>query len=125
MTASKRTPLFVYGTLKRGCRNHRLLAGQQFLGKARTVAGYRLFDLGEYPGMIVDATDHTGVTGELWSIDADRLAELDAFEGVPEGLYQRASVRLLEPFAGQSAETYLYTSDLGGHREIPSGIWTE
>ncbi len=43
--------LFVYGTLKRGCRNHRHLAGQAFVGPARTAPGFTLYDLGGYPGI--------------------------------------------------------------------------
>ena len=34
-----KTLLFVYGTLKRGCRNHANLVGQRFVGEARTVPG--------------------------------------------------------------------------------------
>jgi gamma-glutamylcyclotransferase (GGCT)/AIG2-like uncharacterized protein YtfP len=32
------TPLFVYGTLKRGGSNHHQLASQTFLGPARTAS---------------------------------------------------------------------------------------
>ena len=40
--------LFVYGTLKRGFRNHRLLERQQFIREAVTLPRYRLFDRGAY-----------------------------------------------------------------------------
>jgi len=36
------TRIFVYGTLKRGGRNHHFMAGQQFVGEARTAPGYTL-----------------------------------------------------------------------------------
>ena len=45
--------LFVYGTLQRGQRNQRLLRGQRFLGVARTVPRYRLYDAGAYPAFVV------------------------------------------------------------------------
>lgn len=41
--------LFVYGTLQRGRVNHGQLAGQRFVGPARTVPGFRLYDLGAIP----------------------------------------------------------------------------
>ncbi|MDF3057341.1 MAG: hypothetical protein K0R17_1556 [Rariglobus sp.] len=116
--------IFVYGTLKRGCKNHRHLAGQHYLGEARTVPGFRLYHLGSYPGMVADVSDTEGVTGELWSVDADALARLDAFEGIDEGLYRRAFVSLLAPYENESVNTYLYARDLAGHRAL-GPTWTE
>lgn len=94
--ASPRNLLFVYGTLKRGGANQEQMAGQIFLGPARTAPGVTLYSLGEYPGLVADADDRDGVAGELWSVDAAGLARLDAFEGVPEGLYVREPARLVE-----------------------------
>jgi gamma-glutamylcyclotransferase (GGCT)/AIG2-like uncharacterized protein YtfP len=118
------TLLFVYGTLKRGCCNHRLLAGQSFLGVARTVPGYSLRNLGGYPGIFPDPADRAGVAGEIWSIAPDALARLDAFEGVPEGLFRRAAIPLLAPFAAQPIETYLPSAPASGHRVVGTD-WTE
>lgn len=117
------TRIFVYGTLKSGCKNHRQLAGQTYLGPARTVPGFRLYDLGDYPGMIADPTDTTGVTGEVWSVDAAALAHLDAFEGVDEGLYVRARIALLAPFEAELVHTYLYARDPGSRALGPT--WNE
>jgi len=102
------TTVFVYGTLKRGGTNHLFMAGQKFLGDVRTVSGFTLYSLGDYPGMVRAPGDTNGVTGELWSVDDACLAELDALEGLDEGLYERVDV-LLAPnrFTG-SAQTYLY-----------------
>lgn len=117
------THLFVYGTLKRGCKNHRHLAGQTFVGEARSVPGYRLYDLGDYPGVIAAPTDMAGVTGEVWSVDDAALAHLDEFEGVSEGLYRRERIRLLPPFDQVEAHTYLYNRDPGTRPLGPT--WTE
>lgn len=120
------TPLlFVYGTLKRGRANHHVLAGQNFLGEARTIAGYRLYHLGEYPGLVPAAADRAGVSGEIWSVTPVALARLDAFEGVPEGLYRRAPIPLQPPFAGRHVETYIYNLGVEGRPAIPCGIWLE
>jgi gamma-glutamylcyclotransferase (GGCT)/AIG2-like uncharacterized protein YtfP len=117
------TLLFVYGTLKRGGANHRQLAGQNFVGPAQTAPGFRLYDLGDYPGMIAESDDRTGVAGELWSVDPACLARLDIFEGVPEGLYRRETIPLRPPFHEQLVQTYLYTPPIAGHRAIESGNW--
>lgn len=78
------TILFVYGTLKRGQSNHRLLADQEFFGEAASAPRYRVFDLGAYPGMVRDEENGLAVRGELWAVGERCLAELDGFEEVPD-----------------------------------------
>ncbi len=119
--------LFVYGTLKRGCRNHRHLAGQAFVGPARTAPGFTLYDLGGYPGIAADPAAAGGVAGELWTVDAAALARLDAFEGVHEGLYRRAPIALQAPsgeVAAASAEAYFPAVSLSGRPHV-GAEWKE
>ena len=108
------TRVFVYGTLKRDGGNHALLTGQQFLGAARTPPGFTLYTLGDYPGMVRAPADTDGVTGELWAVNAACLKQLDALEGVAEGLYERITLQLTSPFADQPVEAYLYLGSLAG-----------
>lgn len=114
------TRVFVYGTLKRGGNNHSYLAGQRFLGAARTSPGFTLYSLGDYPGMVRAPGDTAGVTGELWAVDVGCLLRLDKLEGVAEGLYERVAIQLAPPFADKSAETYLYLHDLTGRPMLGS-----
>jgi gamma-glutamylaminecyclotransferase len=79
-----KTILFVYGMLKRGERNHFRLADQEFLGAAVTAPRYRVFDLGAHPGLVRDEAHGLAVRGELFAVSARCLAELDAFEDVPD-----------------------------------------
>src|SRR5262245_45309661 len=118
------TLLFVYGTLKRGCCNHHHLAGQTFVGLGRTPAGYRLYDLGGYPGIVAQPDDSTGVFGEVWSVEDESLRQLDHFEGVHEGLYRREALPLMPPFDGQKIYAYVPTVPASGGREVGSE-WTE
>lgn len=118
------TLLFVYGTLKRGCCNHAHLAGQNFVGPARTQPGYRLHDLGGYPGIVAQANDRVGVVGEVWSVDENCLRALDLFEGVHEGLYRREPIPLLPPFAAQKVDAYVPAPSVADRREIGSE-WIE
>ena len=118
------TLLFVYGTLKRGCSNHRYMAGQRFIGLARTAPGYRLYDLGGYPAMVTHPEDRDGVVGEVWSVDEDALRRLDRFEGVHEGLYRRAPIPLQPPFADRSIDAYVSVLPVTGRPEV-GNEWLE
>ncbi len=116
--------IFVYGTLKRGCRNHHHLAGQKLVSAARTVPGFTLYDLGGYPGLVPHAADRTGVAGEIWSVDAEALRRLDAFEGVHEGLYRRAPIALQAPHAAAVVDAYYSGLGVDGRREV-GAEWRE
>jgi len=118
------TQVFVYGTLKRGCSNHREMAGQIFVALARTQPGFRLFDVGGYPGLVPWPGDKNGVEGEIWAVDDAALARLDVFEGVDQGLYERKPIPLQAPFANHVVHGYLYPASVAGRREVGSR-WVE
>jgi gamma-glutamylaminecyclotransferase len=116
--------LFVYGTLKRGCSNHGYLADQTFVGVARTMPGFRLYDLGGYPGIAARPEDREGVVGEVWSVNDAALQRLDRFEGVHEGLYRREALPLLPPFADQRIDAYVSALPITGKPDVGSE-WVE
>jgi gamma-glutamylcyclotransferase (GGCT)/AIG2-like uncharacterized protein YtfP len=118
------TLLFVYGTLKRGCSNHAQMAGQKYVGPARTVPGYTLYNLGGYPGIAKEPKDKLGVVGEIWSVDEDALRRLDHFEGVHEGLYRREPMALQPPYADRAIEAYVSMLSMTGRPEVGSE-WVE
>lgn len=96
------TTIFVYGSLKRGEPNHRLLARARFVGLGRTAPRFSLFDLGPYPAMTAEGT--TSVEGELFEVDAETLARVDRLEGHPT-LYERTTIALQ---GGALVEAYVY-----------------
>ncbi len=104
-----KTAVFVYGTLKRGGRNHRLLAGQEFRGEATTLPDYRLYDNGSYPCLVEDLINGVAVQGEVWRVDEGTLARLDECEGVPQ-LFMRRQIRLADVAAPVVA--YFYQGDV-------------
>ena len=101
--------LFVYGTLKRGQRNHRLLTGQEFVAPARTLPHYRLYDTGSYPCLVEDANNGVAVGGEVYRVDESLLPRLDELEGAPK-LFRRAQIAV-EGF-GEPVFAYLYNGDV-------------
>lgn len=114
--------VFVYGTLKRGGSNHHLLAGQKFIAVAHTEPVYKLYTLGNYPAMVDAAQDGRSIEGEIWDVDEPCLGRLDKLEGLDEGLYKRAPIRLQPPQDQAVVEGYLYLLDVAGHRDSGT-IW--
>jgi gamma-glutamylaminecyclotransferase len=104
--------LFVYGTLKRGCRNHGTMRGAEFAGVAATEPAYLMVNCGSYPGLVRAGNGQTGmsVRGELYRVNEELLASLDHFEDVPNE-YVRETIRLAD---GSEAETYLYVLPFSG-----------
>lgn len=96
--------LFLYGSLKLGGENHRLVADQVYLGPAETEARYRIMSLGRYCGMVEDAADGLAVKGELWRVSRCCLLELDDFEG-GEGEWVRRPVAVV---GAEGVEAYFY-----------------
>jgi len=120
------TAIFVYGTLKRGLGNAHLLAGQGFLGEARTAERYRMFDCGGYPGITEAEEEGRGIAiaGEIWEVDRACLAILDRLEGIASGLYRRGPVVLAPGFGTHGVvEAYFWGRDTGGLRRVTGGDW--
>jgi gamma-glutamylcyclotransferase (GGCT)/AIG2-like uncharacterized protein YtfP len=122
--------LFVYGTLRSDPRHemfHLLARHGQFVGEA-TVPG-RLFDLGDYPGMISDKNHR--VLGELYEIDAAHwntvIAQLDEYEGCgaadPEPHEYRREIVDARLMAGTVLPAWAYVLSRwpASFREIESG----
>jgi gamma-glutamylcyclotransferase (GGCT)/AIG2-like uncharacterized protein YtfP len=107
--------VFVYGTLMRDEPNHPRLAGARFVGSAETVAQYTLLDLGPYPALAIGGD--CAVRGELFEVEEEELAALDAFEGDE---FVRAEVALR---GGGTAQAWLAATTPRDVRAIRSGDW--
>jgi gamma-glutamylaminecyclotransferase len=105
--------LFVYGTLKRGYCRSQFLEGASFAGEAKSLPRYRMVNVGSYPGL-VESEDGLSLEGEVWEVDASRLAELDVVEAVSEGEYERRAISLLPPFDQGHVEAYFYLRPIAG-----------
>ena len=83
--------VFVYGTLKYGFGNHRLLRYSEYLGDATTSDRYNFFTLGYFPAVSKtgnEALDLYRVDGEIYKVDDHVMYLLDQLEGNGV-LYQR------------------------------------
>lgn len=98
--------VFVYGTLKRGQPNHKVLLDgthgcAAFQGQGRTLEPYPLVIAGEHnvPWLLnLPGRGHC-VAGEIYAVDERMLRFLDEFEDCPH-MYQRTSVRVAVLQAG-------------------------
>jgi gamma-glutamylaminecyclotransferase len=83
--------VFVYGTLKKGWGNNRLMVegNAKFLGPAVTMDSFKLYGMG-VPFMRPGGDDV--VAGEVYEVDDATLARLDRLEGhsiTGDGMYNR------------------------------------
>lgn len=86
--------VFVYGTLKNGHGNHRLLArsGSKYLGRCFIEGRYKMLSLGGFPGIVSSGqVPMNRVVGEVYQVDEDTLQSLDWLEGHPK-FYERRKV---------------------------------
>lgn len=117
--------LLVYGTLKRGFHNHRLMEGAEYIGESN-VPGYIMYSLGGFPG-VVHGKGH--ITGELYKITKDHLPRLDRLEGFDEKLkpeycmYLREKVRIMSEVGTWNAFIYVYSGKVDRNRLIEDGVW--
>jgi len=113
--------VFVYGSLKRGLYNHRLLTeGATFAGEDR-IEGATMFDLGAFPAVHLGGAG--AVHGEVYRVTPETLARLDRLEGCPT-MYQRVRVRLAA--SGAASWVYVMTPEkLAGRPGVPSGRWVQ
>jgi gamma-glutamylcyclotransferase (GGCT)/AIG2-like uncharacterized protein YtfP len=99
--------VFVYGTLKSGHSNNRLLSTATLIGEGVTEGLFTLVNSG-YPLAVPPHGQTTSiimpVRGEVWQIDSpNTLRRLDILEGHPRNYY-----RTLEKVNGQLVWMYNY-----------------
>lgn len=102
--------VFVYGTLKKGYRNHYLLKNSQFIGDSK-VDNFTLHSFGGFP-VAVPASEQY-ITGEVYEVDDDTMTNLDWLEGYPS-FYDR---QIVETEHGNAWMYFQETVDLPHHGE--------
>ncbi len=121
--------LFAYGTLMKPWSHGAarfLHENSEYLGTA-SLAG-RLYDLGDYPGLVYDTDSPVQVKGQLFRLNdpARILLFLDDYEGASEespesGLFRKELLPVLFEGSKRSAWVYTYNQPLNGALPIPSG----
>jgi gamma-glutamylcyclotransferase (GGCT)/AIG2-like uncharacterized protein YtfP len=115
--------VFVYGTLRRGSPGTMAVRfpNAKFIADVK-VSG-SLYDLGPYPGLILDNSNSL-VVGEVYEIDDETLKKLDDFEASSNYLRKQVEVSL----GTQRSKCWTYEPNpefYSLHKSISSGDWIE
>lgn len=113
----------VYGTLKQGNGNHRLLTGATLLGSDVLRNNWRMYHLGGFPG-VKYVPDMGDIHVEVYEVDEATFERLDRLEGYNHaapmhGLYDR--METMTSF-GQ-AWIYIYNGYVHKDWLISDGNW--
>lgn len=109
--------VFVYGTLKKGFGNHRLLENAKYVGEAETVFPvYTMFDIGSFPGVVQGG--ETMIKGEVYDVNDEEFANLDRLEGYPS-MYTREEIDTTKG----KAWMYLWNYDTNNLGILTTGEW--
>lgn len=115
--------VFVYGTLRRGNAGAMSVRfpGAKFIADAK-VSG-SLYDLGAYPGLLVNESN-SPVVGEAYEVDDETLNRLDDFEATSH--YRRKQVEISLDGHSRMGWTYEPHPEFYSPRTlITSGDWIE
>jgi len=97
--------LFVYGTLKQGCRNNHY-NHSKFLFPCETTVPYPMYKSRWYFPFLEDRPQEGNIIqGELYEVTEEQLIELDRFEDVPD-LYTRGVIEV--EFENTTVEAICY-----------------
>ena len=110
--AEKKHKVFVYGTLKRGYGNHRLLEKATLLGKAKTVKKWTMIGANKAFPYVMEQHDVIGnnIIGEVYHISDGELASLNILEGVPHHyISQQAKIMYTDDFTMDDVMIYTKT----------------
>lgn len=109
----------VYGTLRKGFSNHRLLEHSKFLGETKTDAAFTMFTSYRVPW--ISNGGETKITIEVYEIDSQTLEQLDWLEGYPS-FYNR---KLIDTEFGEAWVYFIDYKTSIFTRRIESGDWAE
>jgi gamma-glutamylcyclotransferase (GGCT)/AIG2-like uncharacterized protein YtfP len=76
--------IFVYGTLKKNCRNNNYLSDAKYIGLAETTEKYSMREHSFHYPAVIESEQEYYIKGELWLCSDRTLKLLDRLEGIPE-----------------------------------------
>lgn len=88
MTQDNMTLVAVYGSLREGEGNHRLLDGCDLLSRELSVDEFTMHSLGGFPAL---TAGKSSVVIELYNVNEETFARLDRLEGYPT-FYNRREI---------------------------------
>lgn len=112
--------VFVYGSLKEGFGNHRVMerSNGRYIGVHHTDAEYTMVSLHSFPGVVLGGD--TSIKGEVYEVD--HLTHLDRLEGYPS-FYNR---KIIYTEYGPAWMYFLADrhQNIDQYKKVTSGEWT-
>jgi len=112
----------VYGSLRQGLGNHRLLEQSELVGIHTVSLNYQLVDLGSFPGLLHTKWKTNPITVEVYAVDDETMESLDWLEGYPR-FYNREQVEI-----GDKKAWIYFLADRSHYQHAPvveAGDWKE
>jgi len=99
----------VYGTLRKGQGNHRVMGDSKFINSGKTVEQFTLTDYcsGGFPALDKTVPTHNVVMEVYEVVDANGASRIDQLEGYGHGFYDRSVVEV-ELADGTVVEAWTY-----------------
>lgn len=116
--------LFVYGSLRQGMGNHKVIKEGTYLGKDAIAGPVEMLDWGAYPAVIWDDSKYGKLegraVGEVYEVNDDTYKAVERLEGYPS-FYNRMDV---DTVYGE-AEMYIIPKDHyhAASPKVDSGDW--
>jgi gamma-glutamylaminecyclotransferase len=116
--------LFVYGSLKKGFDNNRILNKAIYISKAQTVRKFAMYrsEEGDYPYLVKNKSLYV-ISGEIYKIKRkDLMKKIDLFEGSPD-YYLRESINVKTRSGNKRAFAYFYIDKNSHKNKEPIKEW--
>lgn len=110
----------VYGTLKKGLSNHRLLAKSKFLGAGLTSMAYPMIQSG-IPFLIDEAGKGSRITVEVYRVTAAELRSLDGLEGHPDWYVRKQ--KTVQLATGGTVTAWIYVMSPNKAKSLTGMDW--
>lgn len=108
----------VYGSLRAGLGNHRLLTKATLVVPSQRVAGFDMYSMGGFPFITHGSGE---ITIEVYAVTEPEMRSLDRLEGYPS-FYNR---ELIETQAGLAWIYFIDGENTSRYQPVPSGDWFE
>jgi gamma-glutamylcyclotransferase (GGCT)/AIG2-like uncharacterized protein YtfP len=115
----------VYGTLRKGFGNNRLLQNSIYLGECKSSPNYKMYSLGGFPGVTKEGNN--AITLEVFEVNSELIeSNLDMLEGyhkdTPQyNLYNKEKIHT--PFGEAFIYIFADKERLQNYPEVKSGDW--
>lgn len=113
--------IMVYGSLKTGFSNNRILTDSKLVGEAETVEAYNM--TADHFPYVAKFPQFTTIKGEVWIVDNFTLHNLDILESHPSW-YKREKVEVV--VKGEKVKAWMYFNEVTkGKEHILDGIFKQ